>query len=268
MLDSIWGIVTDTRYIWRPDVSFGSQVVDYDIQAVLGEFGGWHPDLILTCDSAFSLTGKMPCIHALYGVDNHVRNYEGRDWTFDRLFLAHHDGYARPVRRGCEQWLPCAYDPIAFTPSPTPIVERPYDVGMIGYPYPYRIEVIKQLRAAGFTVQAGLGALYDEYKTNYHNAKVSLCVSAAEDVAQRVFETAAMGCLILTDRLPDLERLGAIEGHHYLAFDTPEEAVDKTRWALEHPKELKRIASEGQAWAAPHTWDARANTILDWLRSL
>lgn len=267
----IWGIDVKAEHVWEPDASPGiPSRFDCNIKEALAAFPGWTPDLILIMDSAFDLIGHkedFPCPKVLFGVDNHVRNYyrHGDNW-FDHKFLAHHDGPALPV---CDcpdmTWLPCGYDPIWFTPSPIPMAERKYDIALIGYPYPTRQALVAGMQNAGLATFATLGALYEDYRDIYHNTRISLCSSAAGDLAQRVFETAAMGCALLTDRLADLPRLGAREYEHYAPYDTVTEAVMEAKRLLEDPPELERMAKEGQAWATPHTWDARAKTILDWL---
>src|SRR3972149_3049168 len=111
------------------------------------------------------------------------------------------------------------------------------------------------MKEAGLKTFASIGLLYGEYRDAYHNARISLCISAAGGVDQRIFENAAMGCAVLTDPCHDFGGLGFENGHQGVIYESDEEAVDKARSLLSSPKELKRIASEGQEWARPHTWD-------------
>jgi hypothetical protein len=273
--NEIWGIHLANKYIWQPDVitTFGV-IFDAGIKGALrplDEKYKWRPDLIVNMDSAFDVIGSRedyPCPKVLYAVDNHVRNYvRTSDSWYDHYFLAHHDGPALPVdpKREDMTWLPCGYDPLVFTPSPVPLADRQYDVALLGYPYPERQAIIGAMKEAGLSVYGSLGPLYEEYRDIYHQARISLCVSAAGDVAQRVFETAAMGCAILTDPLADLSRLGAREGKHYVSYRGTNEAVAKAKELLRYPARLEDITSAGQALFAPGTWDARARVILDWL---
>jgi len=263
----IWGVEVDPRYTWLPNYTAGDVFGDYGIANILNRFDDWQPDLIVCMDSSFTILGKrdeFSCPKVLYGVDNHLKTYNRRDEWYDHKFLAHHDGPALPVCDcGDMTWLPCAYDPAHFTPSPIPIHERKYDVMLVGWPTPERQEIVEAMKDAGIAVYATIGAIYDQYRALYHDAKISLCRSAEKDVAQRVFETAAMGCALLANRVPDLPRLGAREYEHYAPFTETKEAVSEAKRLLSDEAELARLAAAGQAWATPHTWDARAKMILE-----
>lgn len=266
----IWGMQINPKYIWTPDYTTAPGIVaDYGIKPMLAGLGGWTPDLIINMDSAFSLMGDrgyFPCPKVLYGVDNHVRSYDRPGEWYDHYFLAHSQGPALIVCEGCSKftWLPCGYDPVTFTPSPILMTERIYDVALVGYPYPDRMKIVDTMRAAGLMVYAGLGPLYEDYRDIYHQARISLCLSANQDLAQRIFETAAMGCMVLSDPVPDLPKLGAVEYQHYVPYHSVSEAVELAKDYLSEPQsDLFAVANAGQSWAKSHTWDARARTILE-----
>lgn len=246
----------------------------------------WKPDLILICDSMLAgeqfqhrIYDDVP--HAVIAIDNHVRNYDG-EWAHQ--FLAHYHGPTYPVdpTRKDHTWLPCATDTKLFTPSPIPWAEREYDVCMVGVMYPRRIEVITALKDAGFKVFAATGLLYDEYRAAYHNSRISLCVSAAGDVAQRIFETGGMGCAILTDPLLDFNDEMTNKALHLYGratYTNPQEAVNIAHELLGHQPQAFQInavmpietgalgeqaAREMQKNCKPHTWEARAQVIVNW----
>jgi hypothetical protein len=230
---------------------------------------GWTPELIVCADSAYaySVSDELNIPYIVWGVDNHVRDYQlGVEW--DHVFLAHHDGPALPVddSRGDMTWLPCAYDSEYFTPSPIPMADREYDVCMVGVGYGRRVEIVNAMQAAGLKVFAGTGLLYEDYRDAYHNSRISLCVSAAGDVAQRVFETAAMGCVLLSDPLTDSKRL-ATPTFPFKHGGYPTEAemfVNAAKFYLSCGNEwLTSVAEVTKEWAQPHTWDARAQVVLD-----
>jgi hypothetical protein len=271
LANRIWGMTVAEHYTWTPTPPDS----------------GWTPDLIVVMDSdpalldfavsmqtAFStqrtrhasslqpafrrddarvVRHDAPAIPTVvYGVDNHVRVY--RRPHFDHYFLAHRAVSLQPFAADTT-WLPCAYDPVHFQPSPLPFEQRPYDVALVGVLYPGRIALIDALRRAGLTVFAATGLLYDGFAAAYHHARVSLCVSAAGDVAQRVFETAALGCVVVSDACPDL---AALDADPVLTYDSLDAAVEACR-AAQHQPERAAACLE---WAAPHTWDARAEAIL------
>lgn len=277
--NNVWGISVDPKYNWVMNSA------DIDIAT-------W-PDLFIVMDSDPTVWKKTEqinpqCPVIVYGVDNHVRVYEND--VFDHQFLAHYHGPAYPVdpARKDHSWIPCASDPM-FTPSPIPWEKRGFDVACVGVMYPRRVELVNKLRAAGLSVFAETGLLYDEYRDAYWNARISLCVSAAGDVAQRVFETGRMGCAVLTDPLLDImdeatnHDLG-LQG--YATYWSDDEAVTWAKSMLlgEPAFQVARggngVAPEalheqtvtlGSGAAAAmakscyaHTWDARAQVIVDW----
>jgi hypothetical protein len=266
--NQIWGMTVDERHAWTPDARIpvvleGDAVIGLYLDTL---FEGWLPDLIVTADSGLNIAevhSYRPIPHIVWGVDNHVRDYSMR--KFDHYFLAHHDGPALPVddSRADMTWLPCAYDPEYFTPSPIPMAEREYDVACIGVLYDRRVEILNAMHDAGLKVLAGAGLLYEDYRDVYHNARISLCVSAAGDVAQRVFETAAMGCLVLSDICSDYERLCFGKFEHYVPFASTKGAVAQAMTSVAEISLANEIRENSLAWATPHTWDARAQVVLD-----
>lgn len=276
----VWGMVVDPKYIWKPD----SAIADVD--------PAW-PDLVVVMDTDQNVwnqvevwkgfnadTMKAPV--AIYTVDNHVRDVESD--LFAHYFLAHYHGPCYPVdaTRKDHTWLPCATDDKLFTPSPIPWKDREYDVCMVGVMYPRRIEVINALKDEGFKVLAATGLLYDEYRAAYHNSRISLCVSAAGDVAQRIYETGGMGCAILTDPLLDFNDEMTNKALHLFGratYTNPQEAVNIARELLGHQPQAFQIdavlpiengalgeqaAREMQKNCKPHTWEARAQVIVNW----
>lgn len=256
MHKGVWGMPVPEKQWWKP-LPPGSDDID----------------AVITMDSdpvvlgwALSLPARK---HIVYGVDNHVRTYPK---GYDHYFLAHYHGPAQPIEESeSASWLPCGYDPTVFRPSPIPWDEREYDFCLVGVMYPERQRRVKLLRNAGYKVFAATGLLYSDYEAAYHNSRISLCVSAAGDVAMRVFETAACGCLILTDPLHDLmdeytnQRLG-LSG--FAIYHDDRELLIQAEALL---GDEKHVAQGGVAsmlfHIQRHTWDERARTILKWLNA-
>jgi hypothetical protein len=207
------------------------------------------------------------CPHIVYGVDNHVRRYD--HCIVDHLFLAH--SWAMRMDEENVTWLPCAYDSQWFAGGP-PWAERKVDAAMMAFLYPRRAELLYAIRERLPDITINYGrAVYPEYAAAYRNAKISLIASYSGDLAQRVFETAAMGCLLLMDETPDNDKLGLKDGENCLVYQTKHGKLDYDHiqecieWVLAHPDKAARIAAAGQKWATPHTWDARADVILQWV---
>ncbi|MGA3066460.1 MAG: glycosyltransferase [Tepidisphaeraceae bacterium] len=246
----IWGMNLEESRVWKADGAIETVWAD------------WMPELVIySMQPPFQFNEHYRGVpHVVFTVDNHVYNF--RDERIDHYFLAHLKSRVMPIEGPSDTWLPCAYDPAAFTPSKTPWKNRLFDVALIGVMYPHRLEIVRAMQQAGFKVMAGLGAIYDEYRNIYHQARISLCPSFCGDVGQRVFETAAMKCLVLSDLCADYAPLKA-DG--IAVYDGISGAVEKVRYWLAHPAEAEAAIERSSAWAKPHTWDARAEAILRWL---
>lgn len=222
-----------------------------------GVIPNWTPDLILIMESAWAFHhpyyGEVP--HVIYGVDNHVRDY--RQAGIAHYFLAHKATSIMDMSAQDVTWLPCGYDPVAFTPSPIPFAEREFDVTLIGVLYPARVELLEAMSKAGLKVQAGTGLLYEDYANAYHNSRIALNVSAKGDLNQRIFETAALGCEVLTHPIEDMAELLGDSVH---VFQDEKDAI----------KQAKAICKQTQSRiyiTTPHTWDARSQVVVDWYQA-
>ncbi len=156
----------------------------------------------------------------------------------------------------------------------------------LGVMYPQRKEVVQAMLDAGLKVAWGTGLVYEAYRDVYHNSRISLCISAHGDVAQRVFETGAMGCVPLLDATHDLDDPDTnrdfglthfaranktaefvavaqelLQAGQAMALNTPApaEAVE----GLAEPMG-KVAAAIFQAKVQKHSWDERAKVIVAW----
>jgi glycosyltransferase involved in cell wall biosynthesis len=249
---NIWGLTLPPEYVWEPDGN-------------LNDFHEW-PDLVVVMDSDPAIlqawgddwNGLSDMV--VWGVDDHVRDYR-REW-FDHYFLAHRNVSVMDWQADMTH-LPCSYDPTLHTPSPIPFEERAYDVCMIGVMYEHRWQLVQALRDAGFKVLAGTGLVYESYAQAYQNARISLCLSSNGDVAQRVFETARMGCVVMSDNCADYPVLKP-DGIWLLDDLTPEIVVQAVRDVLHEPEHAQAMIARSMAWAEPFSWDNAARKVVDW----
>ena len=281
----IWGLTLPAEYKWEPKPrDFGEKpnlviMMDSDPR-LLDDFkvklDHQGAKLILTGDG---IPKDYPAV--VWGVDNHARDYR-RDW-FDHYFLAHRqvsvmNWELKAVSPGPTSeypdtiWsyqntdmthLPCCYDPTLHTPSLIPFEERKYDVGMIGVMYPQRWTLVEALREAGFDVLAGCGLVYENYVAAYHHSRIALNVSVGGDVAQRVFETAAMGCVVMTDDCSDFSILKP-DGFWLLDDLESETVIQACKDILHEPEHAQVMVGQSQRWVEGHTWDERAKRIVEW----
>ena len=253
----IWGFEVEAKWEWKPD--YESDLKQWPtMDIVMNRQDGWQPELIITADSAFTITGHTNQVpHILWGMDNHVRDYWPREMKFKEMFFAHSWGHR--INEPNAHWFPPCYDPQAHIDLDFPI--RDIDVCMIGYPYQERVEIMNAMKEAGLNTFSSIGALWDEYNLIYNRAKIALVKSSHGDLTQRFFENMAQGCCVLADEVQDARKLGFIPGIHYMQYKSVAGAVDKAQYLLQSGKWIE-IAKCGQTFAAPHTWDARAQVIL------
>lgn len=255
----VWNMRLPDTTVHMPDIEIKdvSLPTTVALAPVLDALGDWTPDLIITADSAFGLVGDAPCPTALWGVDNHVRDYKFNEW--DYLFLAHKFGMR--IGEDNVHWLPCCYDPELHV-NTKPYTERMYHAVLLGVIYPER-QILIDAIGTEFRILAGTGPVLQEYAEAHNQALVSVCHSAQGDVGQRIFESMAMGCIVLSDPCNDFEALGLEAGVHYLPYSTPDEAMQQLRELVQAPEErVQQLIAAGQEWVKGHTWDARAEEVL------
>ena len=221
----------------------------------------WRPDLVVSFEpEPYHHPRYADVPHVVYGVDNHLYSY--RQERIAHYFLAHRHGPIMPAQGDDVTWLPCGYDPVLFTPSPIPWEQRRYDVSILGTAYPHRVQLVRTLRAnLKLTMAYATGPVFEQYRDVYHDTRISLCASIRGDVAIRIFETGAMGCLVLSDPCHDF---GDLNAQGIVVYRVAAEAVEAVRSLLAHPAEAQSLLARSQQWARPHTWDARAQFICGW----
>lgn len=262
---------------WAPEEDFSAYAWEGDIQTPLArvleinEQSQWYyrehdllPDLVVQCDANFFLKGKFACPNVCWAVDNHVGAYEAV--PFDLFFGAHSWGYHSDEENFV--WLPCAYDPQAHYPIEG--APKQFDAAMVGVIYPHRAQMLNALAPYG-SILVGQGILGEKYNQAYNSARIAIVQSACGDVPMRLFENAAQGCLIFCDRQRDLGKLGLLEGMHFICFDREtlprEDYLQQAQILFHYYVEQKELAAEianaGREALARHTYEARAQTIID-----
>src|SRR3990172_12011011 len=201
----IWNMNVSPQWVWEPNYNPDE---------------GWRPDLWITADShyAYNPQPALKCPHICFGMDNHVRRYDDLGLKFDAMFLAH--SWGARMGEPNVHWCPPGYDPECHVNWHR---ERPVDIGMLGYPYQERLDMVAAFRAAGLSIVAGIGLIWDDYATFYNGVNISLVKSVNGDLTQRFLETMAMGCCVLADRVKDADKLGFVAVYDYIVFDTIEQ---------------------------------------------
>lgn len=184
--------------------------------------------------------------------------------------------------------LPKGFDPDAF-----------YDLdltrtglGHYGSPYGARLAMLRRVRRAGIEVgdirvpypdlNAALNAYLAILVCNMTSIpRFGLVGRAIQRVARgtllkigpgpepmaKNFEAAAAGCAVFMDDNPDLAPLGFIDGETAIVYRGIDELVDKLRYWLDRPDDLRRIGrAAAELSLQRHTWAHRAAELQQILR--
>lgn len=224
----------------------------------------WKPDLWLNVDAGWHLFGRPNHgLNVYVGTDPHALDYSQQRTLADMFFCMQ-----TPYMKEGDKYLAYAYDPAIHYPEEQP---RNYDACLIGLAYNERMLLVGELIKRGLKVYCGLGLVFDEYREMYNQAPFALAWSSQQDLCARVFEGAAMGRVVVTNRVPDLGKFFRVsdpsslrnEDTDLIAFSSVGEAVEKVMYCHERPDELQEMAARGRAAVEPHTWDARLDEVLN-----
>jgi hypothetical protein len=256
-VDTGWGDRRcDARYVHQP-------AGDYDMH-----WRDWRPDFILVTDpytdKAWRHKHYSNVPHYCYNTCNNVTNLVHP--SYDHYFVAHYHAKAMPyVEGGSYTWMPNAYDPVWHTPSKIPFEHRAYDVAFVGSLHTDRRGVMDACKFAGLSVEVAHGPIYQEYTEIYNNARFAVVTSTHghSGASYRFFENAMQGCIVLSGPCED-RALFEPQPQGYLWFETPQHAAQLAMYYKQNSEEAKKLIRQSQAWAAPHTWDARGQMIVNW----
>lgn len=231
----------------------------------------WKPDLHIILDSAEQVLRQTICDtmypatpRVIYGVDNHVRDYDTMR-SIAHYFLAHNWPSLIDMKANSQyaSWLPCGYSPDVFTPSDIPWSERQYDVSFMGMAYPGRIAGMRRLEESDLITYVGISTP-EEMRDVYHDSRIGFNWSVNGDLSQRIFETLACGCALLTDAIPDMiwqEDIvsdlpgGWLFAERHTLLTNADMLLKRGSWST---------SSDITKSLSAHTWMSRVQVILDW----
>jgi len=219
----------------------------------------WKPDLWLQIDASFFFTDKpQNGLNFIVGTDPHVLNYDQQRLSADKFFCMQ-----KVYAQGDDEYLPYAFDPIWH--SPMEEVESTFDICFIGLHYPMRSRLIRELKIKGVSVYHNNGPVYDEARLLYNQAPIGFNWSSKQDLTARVFELLGMKRLAVVNSVPDLDEF-FVDGQDLVVFTNLIDAVNKIIYYLNNLQKTQEISISGHSAVQPHTWDARIEQILSYLR--
>ena len=205
---------------------------------------------------------------------------------YDLILTPRRSNISDLEKLGCRQviWMPFGYDPGLFAKPPDqPCLEPVYDVVFVGGADKDRAGFfVDFIRHGGAPVFVGaywqrwpefreraLGSKNAEELTLITaTAKVNLCLvrrANRDGHVMRSFEIPAVGGFMLAENTAEHRELFGPEGEAVLYFATASEAAQKVEWALENPKDRRRMAAAAHELVrrGNHTYRHRLESLLD-----
>lgn len=256
------GMNLPMKYSTPPDLPLPRMVTTGPLPISMVETSlPWKPDVWIHMNSTWCLRGKPQYgKNIIVGVDPHCVDYNASRGDAD-LFFCMQTPYMHPG----DLWLPYAFDPIWHRKHTNDLLE--YDTGLVGAQYEGRVKLVEMIKAEGHTVLfPGYGPVYEEYHDLNSKCRTGFNLSTQQDLCARVFELMGMGICPIVNRVPDLQKVGFIEGTHYLGFDTLTEAVEQLHNVLKSDawydvgEQASVAVRQGK-----HTWDDRVAEILSYV---
>jgi len=257
----MYGMHLPQKYVKVPDVPLPKETIGQHIPASVVEHQlPWIPDIFIQIDAGFHYSTKPNAgVVAHIQTDPHVlKGLYTLPKSYSDINFCMQDTY----RISDEIYLPYAADETVHYPMPE--VDKIYDACLIGLQYPTRNELVARLRSHGLSVKYTTGEVFDEYRLSYNQSKIALNWSTLNDVPARFFEGMAMKLPVLSNVVPDIEKLGFIEGTDYLGFRTLDEADSKVKQLLMDEGLRSWVAENGYHKVIEnHLWKHRINQILE-----
>ena len=250
------------QYTFPPNIVVETYQNDLGAVVHQAEEMGFKPDLIIQMGDIRWLQGDVGIPQVIIATDPHAIDYR-EAVRQAALYVTMQKCYEYPEFLDKTLWMPYGYDPDIHYPEER---ENKYDIVFCGLMYDHREKFLNAMHQRGYRVFGKLGVVYDEYRERYAEGKMAFNWSSKEDLPARFWEALAMKKPLLTNITPDMKILeGLEEGKHYIGFDGLEDAIKKARYYLGHPEKLKEIAEAGHEWVKPHTWNARAELLIEQL---
>ena len=246
---SVWGLGHDSY-----NVPFYEIVDSHDVIMTLENYDtGWMPDL-----------SSLNKLKIFWSIDSHCALHSHRHFChaakIDILlnstshYIKFFEGLARKL-----VWFPNAIDSDLFKPRLD--VLKQHDVGFCGSIIADRAQWISTI-SNYLPVRAATRVLGDDMLNEISSYRVGLNKSIDIDIPYRVFEMTACGIPLVTNNVPDLDKLFSI-GEDLLVYNNIEELVKNVRYLLDNETKRYDIALKGlQRTKQLHTYDERIKQLL------
>lgn len=226
-------------------------------------------DIFIKCDDGLSDRGWNPALHpsAYIVIDTHIesdwRVKLAADGKFDLVTVAQHDGLKLPwVQKSIYNPLGCDQDK-----HYAGIHDKKYDGCFIGNFHNGlsgpRIEMLDAFfKACHGPIFFGARGP-DQFPAIYAQSKLVFNRSINGDLNMRVFEALCSGSCLVTDKVPDLDRVGLVDGIHYAGYTDKENLERVVKDLISDDEKRERIAANGRAASFQHSYAKRMEVLLD-----
>ena len=255
-------------YIVEAFRQMGHEVAHVLPEKIMDVHGGF--DLYVKVDDGQRVTQWNPELHpsAYYAIDTHIesdwRIALAREGRFDSVSVVHSQGLALDWGRDDVYWNPVGCDPkIHYVGAREKRFDGCAIMNFHNNLAGPRVEALDGFfRGCPGPIFFG-NRIFQEVSEKYAESRLVFNRSINGDANMRVFEALCSGSCLVTDRVPDLAKLGLVDGVHFAGYNGPGDAEELVRHLLAHPEERERIAAAGRDEViARHTYAHRMETLL------
>lgn len=251
---SIWGLGYDNFKIPFAEIS-----KEHDVFLVLENYdeSGWVPDLSLY--KQLKLNWIIDC-HC----GNLIKYIEFSKKSNIHIHLNSSEQYIKYFSGAYQKafWFPNAYPDDLIDHRPN--IQKTIDIGFCGSMIGDRLQWLDLIeKRYGNKLQKDIFVIGDDMINKINSYKIALNKSISDDINYRVFETLGTKTLLITNNVPNIERI--FSNHkHCVIYSSIEDLFDQLDYYTNNFQKCCEIAENGyQHVKSSHTYLSRAKSILE-----
>ena len=230
---------------------------DYDVIFCLENYNsGWLPSL-----------KEFKQKKIFWSIDSHCNLKEHVDFCLDSKINIHLNStasYIKHFENIAEKciWFPNAVDTRWFKPLE---IKKDIDIGFVGSMIADRPKLIPFLKAI-IQLESFSNVLGKEMISTLNKFKVGFNKSISDDINYRIFETTACMVPIVTNNVPDLNKLYKLD-EEIVVYSNIKEMIGTCVWLLKDDRARMQIARNGyERTIKYHTYKERVANLMDFIK--